>query len=81
MYILSVGRKALDERGVNIVSKVSVKVFFTNELNGVKRNLSRTVNYVNSTASNDDLGAFKGAFSALLGKEVKRAVKISVEEL
>jgi len=63
------------------VSKVSVKVFFTNELNGVKRNLSRTVNYVNSTASNDDLGAFKGAFSALLGKEVKRAVKISVEEL
>ena len=54
------------------MSKVSVKVFFTNELNGVKRNLSRTVNYVNSTASNDDLGAFKGAFSALLGKEVKR---------
>lgn len=63
------------------MSKVSVKVFFTNELNGVKRNLSRTVNYVNSTASNDDLGTFKGAFSALLGKEVKRAVKISVEEL
>lgn len=63
------------------MSKVSVKVFFTNELSGVKRNLSRTVNYVNSTASNDDLGAFKGAFSALLGKEVKRAVKISVEEL
>lgn len=63
------------------MSKVSVKAFFTNELNGVKRNLSRTVNYVNSTASNDDLGAFKGAFSALLGKEVKRAVKISVEEL
>lgn len=63
------------------MSKVSVKVFFTNELNGVKRNLFRTVNYVNSTASNDDLGAFKGAFSALLGKEVKRAVKISVEEL
>lgn len=63
------------------MSKVSVKVFFTNELNSVKRNLSRTVNYVNSTASNDDLGAFKGAFSALLGKEVKRAVKISVEEL
>ena len=63
------------------MEKTSIRVYFTGERNGAKRNFSKTVNYVNSTASNDDLGAFKGAFSALLGKEVKRAVKISVEEL
>ena len=51
-----------------------------NEFKEIKKSMPMADVYKRQ-ASNDDLGAFKGAFSALLGKEVKRAVKISVEEL
>lgn len=80
LYILSVGRKAL-VKGGEMMEKTSIRVYFTGERNGAKRNFSKTVNFINPRANNDALGAFKGAFSALLGKEISRAVKITVAEL
>lgn len=64
-----------------MMEKTSVRVYFTGESNGVKRNFSRSVNYVNPNASNDALAVFKTAFTTLLGKEITRAVKVTVAEL
>lgn len=80
LYILSVGKGPRE--GGEMMIKTSVKVFFTGEGNdGSKRNFSRTVNYVNGNASDTDLGMFKTAFTAILGKEVSKAEKITVISL
>lgn len=80
LYILSVGRDL--RKGGEMMIKNSVKVYFTSEgSDGTKRNFSRTVNYVNGNASDTDLGMFKTAFTAILGKEVSKAEKITVVSL
>ena len=80
LYILSVGQGPTE--GGEMMDKISVKVYFTGEGNdGTKRNFSRTVNYVNGEASNTDLALFKTAFTAILGKEVNKAEKITVASL
>ena len=64
------------------MDKISVKVYFEAEAtDGSKRNYSRTVKYINSEASNEDLRAFPKAFGLLLGTEIKRSEKITVTAL
>ncbi len=62
--------------------KTSVKLFFDGMgKDNAVRKFSRTVNYVDNTASNEDLKLFKDAFTALLGKEINKVQKISVTDL
>lgn len=80
LYILSVGRDL--RKGGEMMTKTSVKVYFSGEANdGTKRNYSRTVNYIRDDAANADLGMFKTAFTAILGKQVSKAEKITVVSL
>ena len=80
LYILSVGKGPRE--GGEMMTKNSVKLYFSGEgSDGSKRNFSRTVNYVNGNASDTDLGMFKTAFTAFLGKEVSKAEKITVVSL
>lgn len=80
LYILSVGKGP--RKGGEMMNKVSVKVYFTGEgSDGSKRNYSRTVNYIRDDAANADLGMFKTAFTAILGKQVSKAEKITVVSL
>lgn len=62
--------------------KTSVKVSFEALGKGnVMRKFSRTVNYVNETAANEDLKKFGEMFTAFLGKSVNKIQKISVTDL
>ncbi len=62
--------------------KTSVKVSFEALGKGnVMRKFSRTVNYVNETAVNEDLKKFGEMFTAFLGKPVNKIQKISVTDL
>lgn len=80
LYILSVGKGPRE--GGEMMTKNSVKLYFTGEgSDGSKRNFSRTVNYIREDANNADLGMFKTAFTAILGKEVSKAEKITVVSL
>lgn len=80
LYILSVGKGPRE--GGEMMTKNSVKLYFTGEgSDGSKRNFSRTVNYIRDDAANADLGMFKTAFTAILGKQVSKAEKITVVSL
>lgn len=80
LYILSVGQGPTE--GGEMMIKNSVKVYFTSEgSDGTKRNFSRTVNYVNGDANNEDLKVFRTAFGTLLAKEITKLERITVTEL
>lgn len=62
--------------------KTSVRVSFEAPgKDNVMRKFSRTVNYVNANAANEDLKKFGDMFTAFLGKAVNKVQKISVTDL